>query len=103
VADETEETPVLDTIASMTLESLEQCGLDDNTQILVRLAALVAVDAKPLSYLAHVGPGVEAGVSIEQIEDVLIAVAPIVGTPRVVSASIGMAEALDVAIAVLEQ
>jgi alkylhydroperoxidase/carboxymuconolactone decarboxylase family protein YurZ len=103
VADETEETPVLDTIASMTLESLERCGLDENTQILVRLAALVAVDAKPLSYLAHVGPGVEAGVSIEQIEDVLVAVAPIVGTPRVVSASIGMAEALDVAIAVLGQ
>jgi alkylhydroperoxidase/carboxymuconolactone decarboxylase family protein YurZ len=77
------ETPVLDTIAAMTLDSVERCGLEAETLLLVRIAALAAVDAKPVSYLAHVGPAVEAGVTIEQVQDVLVAVAPIVGTARV--------------------
>jgi alkylhydroperoxidase/carboxymuconolactone decarboxylase family protein YurZ len=96
------ETPVLDTIAAMTLDSVERCGLEADTLLLVRLAALAAVDAKPVSYLAHVGPAVEAGVTIEQVQDVLVAVAPIVGTARVMSASIAITEALGLAIAVVE-
>lgn len=96
------ETPVLDTIAAMTLDSVERCGLEADTLLLVRIAALAAVDARPVSYLAHVGPAVEAGVTIEQVQDVLVAVAPIVGTARVMSASIAITEALGLAIAVVE-
>ena len=96
------ETPVLDTIAAMTLDSVERCGLEADTLLLVRIAALAAVDAKPVSYLAHVGPAVEAGVTIEQVQDVLVAVAPIVGTASVMSASIAITEALGLAIAVVE-
>ena len=96
------ETPVLDTIAAMTLDSVERCGLEADELLLVRLAALAAVDAKPVSYLAHVGPAVEAGVTIEQVQDVLVAVAPIIGTARVMAASIAMTEALGLAIAVVE-
>jgi alkylhydroperoxidase/carboxymuconolactone decarboxylase family protein YurZ len=100
--DETTDTSVLDTIAAMTLDSLERCGLDDHDTLLVRIAALAAVDAKPVSYLAHVDAAVDAGVTIEEVQNVLIAVAPIIGTPRVMSAAIGISEALGVAIAVVE-
>jgi alkylhydroperoxidase/carboxymuconolactone decarboxylase family protein YurZ len=96
------ETPVLDTIAAMTLDSVERCGLDSETLLLVRIAALAAVDAKPASYLLHVGPAVDAGVTIEQVQDVLVAVAPIVGTARTMSASLAITEALGLAIAVIE-
>ena len=100
--DETSDTSVLDTIAAMTLDSLERCGLDDHTTLLVRIAALAAVDAKPVSYLAHIDAAVDAGMTIEEVQNVLIAVAPIIGTPRVMSAAIGISEALGVAIAVVE-
>ena len=45
----------------------------------------MAVDAPAASYLMHVGPAMDAGVTVEQIQNILIAVAPIVGTPRTVS------------------
>ncbi len=96
------ETPVLDTIAAMTLESVARCGLHADALILVRIAALAAVDAKPASYLLHVGPAVDAGVTIDQVQDVLVAIAPIVGTARVMSASLAITEALGVAIEIME-
>ncbi|MGO8859270.1 MAG: carboxymuconolactone decarboxylase family protein [Acidimicrobiales bacterium] len=96
------ESPVLDTIAAMTLDSVERCGLNADALLLVRIAALAAVDAKPASYLLHVGPAVDAGVTIDQVQDVLVAVAPIVGTARVVSASLAITEALGLAIAIME-
>jgi alkylhydroperoxidase/carboxymuconolactone decarboxylase family protein YurZ len=97
-----EETPVLDTIAAMTLASVERCDLDLDALLLVRIAALAAVDAKPASYLLHVGPAVEAGVTIDQVQDVLVAIAPIIGTAKVMSASMAITEALGVAIEIIE-
>ncbi len=97
-----DDTPVLDTIADMTAASIARCGLDADQLILVRLAALAAVDARPVSYLAHIGPSVEAGVTLEQVQDVLVAVAPIIGTARVMAAGEHIAEALGFAIAVAE-
>ena len=97
-----DDTPVLDTIADMTAASIARCGLDDDQLILVRLAALAAVDARPVSYLAQIGPSLEAGVTLEQVQDVLVAVAPIVGTARVMAAAEHIAEALGFAIAVAE-
>ena len=97
-----DDTPVLDTIADMTAASIARCGLDDDQLILVRLAALAAVDARPVSYLAHIGPSLEAGVTLEQVQDVLVAVAPIIGTARVMAAAEHIAEALGFAIAVAE-
>jgi alkylhydroperoxidase/carboxymuconolactone decarboxylase family protein YurZ len=96
-------TPVLDTMAAMTLDSVERCNLDPNTLLLVRIAALAAIDAKPASYLVHIGPAVDAGVTLDQVQDVLVAVAPIVGTARVMSASLGITKALGLAIAVMEE
>ncbi len=103
MAADAEDTPVLDTIASMTLDSVERCGLDPHTLLLVRLAALAAVDAKAISYLMHVEAGVAAGVTVDQVQDVLVAVAPIIGTARVMSASVEMSEALGFAINVIEE
>jgi alkylhydroperoxidase/carboxymuconolactone decarboxylase family protein YurZ len=97
-----DETPVLDTIAAMTLESVQRCGLDADALLLIRIAALAAVGASPASYLAHVGPAIDAGVSLEQVEDVLVAVAPIIGTAKTMSASLAITEALGLAIVIVE-
>ncbi|HEX2809988.1 MAG TPA: hypothetical protein VHN80_27815 [Kineosporiaceae bacterium] len=64
--------------------------------------ALVAVDARPVSYLAHVGPAVEVGVTVHDVQNVLAAVAQIVGRARVMSAAADIAEALDIAIDMVE-
>jgi alkylhydroperoxidase/carboxymuconolactone decarboxylase family protein YurZ len=98
----TSDTPVLDTLAAMTIDSLERCGMDPGQLVLTRLAALCATDAPPISYLAHIGPAAEAGVTAEQVQDVLVAIAPIVGTARVMSAAGRMTEALGFAIAVAD-
>lgn len=90
--------PVLDLLASMTADSLEASSLDPETLMLVRIAALVAVDAPPGSYLMNLGVAADSGVEVEQVQGVLAAVAPIVGAPRVVSAAGRMADALGVAI-----
>ena len=45
MSESTSETPVLDLLASMTADSLEASSLDPETLVLVRIAALVAVDA----------------------------------------------------------
>ena len=97
------ETPVLDTLGAMTAASLERCDVKPDTLLLVRLAALAAVDARPVSYLAHIGPAVESGITLDDVENVLVAIAPIVGTARTASAAINIAEALDFAIAVVEE
>ena len=96
------ETPVLDTLAAMTAESIARCGLDANSLVTARLAALVAVDAPAASYLMHVGAAVDAGVTLEQVQDILIAVAPIVGTPRTLSAAAEIAAALGIVVVALE-
>lgn len=94
------DTPVLDTLAAMTLDSIERCGLAPDMLILTRIAALVAMDAPPMSYLAHIDPAVKASLTPSQVQDVLVAIAPIVGTARVMSAATHMSEALGFAIAV---
>lgn len=96
------ETPVLDTLAAMTLDSIERCGLPPDTLILTRIAALVAVDAPPVSYLAHLEPAAENHVTPAQVQDVLVAIAPVVGTARVMSAATHISEALGFAIAVTD-
>ena len=96
------DTPVLDTLAAMTAESLAHCDLDPNSLMTARLAALIAVDAPAASYLMHIGPAVDAGVTIEQLQDILVAVAPIVGTPRTVSAAAKITEAVGITVIALE-
>jgi 4-carboxymuconolactone decarboxylase len=102
LAGSTSETPVLDLLASMTTDSIEASSLDAETLALVRIAALVAVDAPAVSYLMNLAFAGEMGVDAEQVRGVLAAVAPIVGTARVASATGKIASALEVAIEVAE-
>ncbi len=97
------ETPVLDLLATMTAASVEASGLDPQTLMLVRIAALVAVDAPPSSYLLNLGAAAEMGVDGERVRDVLAAVAPIVGTARVASAVGNVVRALGLAELAAEQ
>ena len=96
------ETPVLDTLAAMTVDSVERCGLTPDTFMLTRIAALAASDAPPISYVANLDTARQAGLTAEQLQDVLVAIAPIVGTARVMTAAGNIAEALGVAIAVAD-
>ena len=102
MAESTSETPVLDLLASMTADSIEASSLDPETLMLVRIAALVAVDAPTISYLLNLEAASELDVDAEQIRGVLAAIAPIVGTARVASATGKIVEALAVAIEVAE-
>ena len=102
MAGSTSETPVLDLLASMTADSIAASDLDPETLVLVRIAALAAVDAPPVSYLLNLGAATEVGVDAAQVRGVLAAIAPIVGTARIASATGKIAEALEVAIEVAE-
>lgn len=82
--------------------TLDRAELDPATMIMVRIAALAAVDAPASSYLLHLGPAIESGVKVEQVQDVLVSIAPIVGSPRVLAAAGKITEALGFAIAVSE-
>ena len=83
----TGEAPVLEALVEINGASLARSELDPATLLMGRIAALAAVDAPAGSYLLHLGPAIEAGVKFEQVQDVLVAVAPIVCTPRVFSAA----------------
>ncbi len=96
----TAETPVLDTLADLTAASAEHNSLPPRELMLVRLAALIAVDAPPASYLANAAAAEESGVTADDIQGVMIGVAPVVGTARVVSAGGNILRALGFAIAV---
>jgi hypothetical protein len=103
MADDSQDTPVLDTIAAMTAVSVAECDLPADALLLVRLAALAAVNAGPASYLLHIGPAAEAGITIGDVQNVLVAVAPIIGTALVTSAALNITEALELAIAVIAE
>lgn len=102
MAEPSTETPVLDLLAKMTADSIEAASLDAETLMLVRIAALVAVDAPPASYLMNLGAAGEIGVDADKVRGVLTAVAPIVGTARVVSATGKIVRALGLAIELAE-
>ncbi len=78
----------------MTATSLDATNLDEQRLMLIRIAALVAVDAPPASYAMNLEAAGEVGVDAEQVRGVLAAVAPIVGTTRIVSAASSIARAL---------
>ena len=96
------ETPVLDTLADITAASLEHNSLPPRELMLVRIAALIAVDAPAASYLANAGAAADSGITADDIQAIMIGVAPVVGTPRVVAAGGNILRALGIAIAVAD-
>ena len=79
--------PVLETLIQMNLDAAARSGLDGETYMLVRLAALVAMDAAPASYLITLGAAEEAGLTVEKVQAVLVALAPVVGSARITAAA----------------
>src|SRR5947209_16191256 len=67
--------------------SFKESGLDPKTFMLVRLAALATLDAAPASWLMNIEASGEAGLDPETILGTLIALLPVIGTARVVSAA----------------
>ena len=94
MSDNLNDAPVLDLLARMTADSLAASSLDTETLILVRIAALVAVDAAPVSYALNLEAAAAGGLDIDSIRGVLTAIAPIVGTARIAAATGNIVEAL---------
>jgi 4-carboxymuconolactone decarboxylase len=78
---------VLAKAIGMREEWLEGSGLDSRTFALVKIAALVALDAPPASYAWHIGNALAEGVTPEEMLGVLRAIAPQVGGPKVIAAA----------------
>jgi 4-carboxymuconolactone decarboxylase len=71
----------------MQVGTLERSGLDEETYLLVRLAALVATDAAPAAYRTHLGAADLAGLPTAKVLGAFVAIAPVVGSARVLSAA----------------
>jgi 4-carboxymuconolactone decarboxylase len=97
------EAPVLETLLAMNLDAAERSGLDSETYLLVRFAALVAMDAAPASYLITLGAAAESGLSVEKMQAVMVAIAPVVGSARVTAAAGAIVRGLLGADALAEQ
>jgi alkylhydroperoxidase/carboxymuconolactone decarboxylase family protein YurZ len=97
-----EDTPILDLLADMTAASLEASSLDPQTLALVRVAALVALDAPSISYVLNLEAAADLGIDADRVSGVLAAIAPIVGTARVASATGKIVEALAIEIEIAE-
>jgi alkylhydroperoxidase/carboxymuconolactone decarboxylase family protein YurZ len=94
--------PVLDTLTDMTAASVDHNSLSVREFMISRLAAMVAVDAPPISYFVSASAIEESGLTAEDIQGVMIAVAPVTGAPRVMSAGGHILRALGIAVAVAE-
>jgi hypothetical protein len=75
--------------------------LDGDTHRLVQIAALVALDGPLISWVGQLDAADEQQLDLDQVLGALVAIAPIVGTLRVVSAArkivraAGLADAVD--------
>ena len=78
--------------------ALDVTRLDERTEALVQLAALIAIDGPMTSYQSVVEAALRAGARREDLPAVLLAVAGITGSARVVGAAprIAMAAGYDV-------
>jgi alkylhydroperoxidase/carboxymuconolactone decarboxylase family protein YurZ len=94
--------PVLDTLTDMTAASVDHNSLSPREFMIARLAAMVAVDAPPISYFVSASAIEQSGMTAEDIQGVMIAVAPVTGAPRVMSAGGHILRALGIAVAVAE-
>jgi alkylhydroperoxidase/carboxymuconolactone decarboxylase family protein YurZ len=65
----------------------EGTGLDPRSYSLVKIAALIAMDAPPASYAWQVNNALASGCTPDELLGVLRAVAPQVGGPKVVAAA----------------
>ncbi|GAA0928625.1 carboxymuconolactone decarboxylase family protein [Virgisporangium aurantiacum] len=79
--------PVAAELARLNATALTASGLDERTALLVRLAALVALDGPTGSYVVHLRLAGDAGLDPATIRAVLVELAPLVGSARIASAA----------------
>src|SRR5437588_620397 len=89
---------VLEEIIGLREAQIESSALSTHSYALVKIAALIALDAPPASYAWQVANALAEGVTPEEILAVLTAVAPQVGLPRVVAAAPEIMLALGLAL-----
>ena len=65
----------------------QSSGLDPVTFGLVKVAALIALDSPPASYMWQIANALDAGATPAEILGVLRAVAPQVGGPKIIAAA----------------
>lgn len=96
MAESTGETPVLDLLVRMTADSVAVSSLEPKELMLVRIAALAAIDAPAISYATNIEAASAVGIDAETVSGILAAIAPIVGTARVASATGNLVEGLAI-------
>ena len=84
----------VESVAARGHANIEASGLDQKTHALVRLGALLAIEATASSYGSKIEMALAAGASVDEIIGTLVAVAPDVGTVRAVAAAPELALAL---------
>lgn len=93
---------MIETLARMNEGNFEASALDPETYQLVRIAALTAMGAAPTSWLANLSLASETGIPPERILGTLIAVAPLTGSARTISAGANISRAIGLAEAIKE-
>jgi len=89
--------PVMEALTRMNAGALRQEAIGPRTALLARFAALIALDASAPSYLVHLSLAEEAGLRPETVRALLIELAPVVGSARIVSAAGKMQQAIRLA------
>ncbi len=102
MADQASDSPILELLSAINLAGIEASTLDAQSLMLVRMAALVAVDAPPVSYMLNLKMAGDVDVDAAQVEGMLAAIAPIVGSARVASAAGKMVRALGLEMSLAE-
>jgi 4-carboxymuconolactone decarboxylase len=77
----------IESVLAMNVTDAGDLGLDAREQALVRLSALVVMGGGPVSFHWSVTSALAAGATKDEIIGTLIAVAPISGLARVISAT----------------
>lgn len=77
----------IESLLAAGFDKVEASRLDPKTHALVRLAALLGADAAPVCHHDTVAMALAAGATADEIVGTLIAIAPIIGIARAVSAA----------------
>jgi 4-carboxymuconolactone decarboxylase len=85
--------------ARLGLDPVSTSALDPKTAALLQVGACVAIGSSAVCLEWSTGRALAAGATEDEIADVLLAIAPVTGLARVVSAAPGVATALEYDIA----
>jgi hypothetical protein len=94
-----DEQPLLATLLDMNAASITRVDLPMRELMMVRLATLAAMDAPVRAYVYNLDAVAMSGLDVQEVRQVLIAAAPIIGTARALSAADRLVEAFGIAVA----